>query len=176
MSSPQQPPPAGSYDPAQWTICANPTFGFQFHYPRGWVDVPGQRSIIYRPADARSFIASDGGKTQQIFSPAVTLTMMPRGKTAGQTPAEVFAGFKSLMPTYFRDYAHRGEQTFRLASGQEAWEIVFDFLKGGRPFRALMAYVVLPNAIFIFDGSGLQTDFSTHEAVLRQSIRSLRVQ
>lgn len=164
-----------TYDAASWSTCANPAFGFQFHYPRGWVDVPGHSSVIYRPADARSFIASDGGKSRQIYSPALTLIMMPRGKTAGQTPAEVFAGFQQLLPSFFRECVLRDNQSFQLPSGQEARELAFDFLKGGRPYSALLAHLVLPSNIFLFDGSGLKADFPTHENVLRQCIRSLQV-
>jgi tetratricopeptide (TPR) repeat protein len=161
---------------SHWNTCSNPQFGFQFQYPRGWVNVQGIPSIIYHPPDAQSFLLSEGGKTRQVFSPALTLMMVPRGKTAGQTSAEVFEGFKRLLPSYFLDYESRSERTFQLPTGQEAMEITFDFLKAGHPFRAVLAYVIQPNFIFIFDGSSLRADFSAYEATLRQGIRSLHLQ
>ena len=165
----------GALMTTSWTTCSNPQFGFEFQYPQGWENVPGIPSIIYHPTDAKSFITSDGGKSKEVFSPALTLMMMPRGNTAGQTPDEVFQGFKRLLPSYFADYECQSEQSFQLPSGQEAMEITFDFLKTNRPFRAVLAYVVRPSCILIFDGSGLRDDFANFEPMLRQSIQSLRV-
>lgn len=165
---------SSSFDATKWSTSANPQFGFWFHYPRGWVNVPDIPSIVKHPADAKSFLATEGGKTQRVYSPALTLMMMPRGKTAGQSPAEIFTAFKSLLPSSFQGFACRAERVFTLSGGQEAREISFEFLKSGNRFFAILAYVVRPDYIFVFDGSSLAADFSNHEAILRQGIRSLR--
>lgn len=178
LAAPPSPvvPPAGPAQEPAWSTCANSQFGFQFQYPGGWIDVPGIPSIVYHPRDAQTFLVSEGGKSTQVFSPALTLMMLPRGNTAGQTPAQVFADFKRLLPTYFPGYECRAEAPLPLPDGQVAAGITFDFLKNGRPFRSILAYLVRPNGIFIFDGSCLQADFARYESLLRQSITSLRVQ
>lgn len=158
-----------------WATCAHPQLGFQFDYPQGWVNVPGRPSIIYHPPDARSLVSSEGGKEQEIFSPALTLMMLRRGKTAGQSPAQVYDDFKQRLPSHFPDYTCLDEHPVRLPAGQEAMQITFDFHKAGHAFRAVLVYLVQPNAIFILDGSGMTDDFRMVEPVLRQSVASLRV-
>jgi hypothetical protein len=157
----------------KWNTCENPQFGFQFRYPQGWKNVPGIPSIVYHPADAKSFIASN---KEKVFSPGITLVMMPRGNTAGQTPAQAFEGFKRLLPNFFPDYTCLSEKETRLASGQDAHQISFTFRKADRPFRSVLKYVVLHNFIFIFDGSALTEHFLSHEKILSESLSSLKIQ
>lgn len=181
-AEPPPPPPAVSSDPApppatvmSWATYENAAYGFRFRYPEGWQKVPDVPSVILHPPDAESFQTSSGDKVQQVFSPALTLLMLRRGKTTGQTPMQVFADFKRMLPSYFAGYACLGERPLSLSGGVEAMEIVFDFRKAGRPFRAVLAYVVRPNAIYILDGSGLTADFVKHESLLRECVGSLKV-
>ena len=161
--------------PSNWPVCGNPTFGFRFNYPDGWINVPDIPSIVYHPKDAVSFAEARAGGSQRVFSPALTLMMWPRGKTAGKTPSEAFGEFKQLLPGYFADCALRSEEPVRLVSGHEAVEIGFVFAKGTRQFQTVLWYVVQPQFIFIFDGSALQADFPAHESVLRTALGTLRL-
>jgi hypothetical protein len=158
-------------DTTKWYTCENAQFGFQFRYPKGWKNVPEIPSIVYHPPDAKSFI---NGK-EKVFSPGITLVMMPRGNTAGQTSTQVFEGFKRLLPNFFPDYTCLSEKETRLASGQDAQEISFTFRKAERPFRSVLKYVVRPNFIFIFDGSALTDHFLSHEKILCESLSSLQI-
>jgi len=162
-------------DTTSWRTRENAQFGFEFRYPEGWENVPGIPSIVYHPPDAESFVALNAGKAENVFSPVITLVMMPRGDTAGQTPAQVFEGFKRLLPKVFAGYTCLSERETRLASGQDVWELSFTFQKAERPFRSVLIYAVRPNAIFVFDGSSLGAHFVRHERILRESLASLRV-
>lgn len=161
-------------DPKSWEEWDSP-HGFSFRFPAGWVQVPDD-SIILRPLDAASFVCSEGRETEEVFSPALTLMMYPRGKTEGKMPDEVFQSCKRSAASVFRGYEHQGDEVFRIATGQQAYAMRYRFLKCGRPFEGIAAYIITPKDIFVFDGSGLREIFAAYESILLQSICSLRVQ
>ena len=161
----------GQFKKEAWERAGSDRFGFSFYYPKGWIRVYGTEAMIFCAPNAAS-IYVDG---IEVYSPALTLIMAPRGNTVGQTPEKVFSDTKNALPRFFPGCIIEKEDSFILQSGQKADEIYFEFLKGSRQFKSLYALIITRNAIFIFDGSCFALDFSTYQDIFQESIHSLSV-
>ena len=89
----------GQFKKEAWERAGSDRFGFSFYYPKGWIRVYGTEAMIFCAPNAAS-IYVDG---IEVYSPALTLIMAPRGNTVGQTPEKVFSDTKMLYHAFSQD-------------------------------------------------------------------------